>query len=69
MLKLMDISLGMGLQSSSRPWDQIEDLLIIADKEDDINVEDLKGCNEDTIMKLIKWLQDEETKGKFMCVG
>ena len=63
LLKLMNISLGMNPQNTSRPWEQIEDLLIIADKEDEINVEDLKGSKEDVLIKLILWMKTVE-KGK-----
>ena len=63
LLKLMNISLGMNPQNTSRPWEQIEDLLIIADKEDEINVEDLKGSKEDVLVKLILWMKAVE-KGK-----
>ena len=69
LLKLMDILLGMSPSYSSRPWDQIEDLLIIADKEDDIKVEDLKGSKEEVIVWF--WLFDTDSmaescwKGKY----
>ena len=65
LLKLMNISLGMSSHNCSQPWAQIEDLLLISDKEVEINVEDLKGSKDDAMMKLILWLKTVE-RGKHL---
>ena len=47
---------------SAMPWQELEDVLLIEDMETHIPLDELKCCNEDALMKLIKWLQEEETK-------
>ena len=47
---------------SPMPWQELEDVLLMEDMETHIPLDELKCCNEDALIKLVKWLQDEETK-------
>ena len=45
-------------------WEELEDILLMADMETEIDLAELKLGNEDALIKMIKWLQVEETKSR-----
>ena len=51
---------------SKLPWEDIEDILIMQDKEKDISVEKLKCSNNEEIVNLMSWLKcaDEELQSR-----
>ena len=61
--KLIGKVLGYAYSGRSpMPWKEIEDVLLMEDMETHFPLVELKGGNEDAMMKFIKWLQDEEIK-------